>query len=308
MTVTHYNGSRGKMEIATMPHPYLVNAHRKLADQNDPSRVGEVSAMAEQIARNDAAFAEIKPAEKAPEAENPRVYVGANNPPGDPFDALAVHANDLLDQARGVTTVENADQLAAVKALEGDLKDAFDLLEAMRVEKKKPLDEQISEIQTTFNVYLAPLTNKTTKGKIPLALDALKKAREPWQQEQDRLKREAAETARLAAEKAAQEVAEAAKTFAPDDLEAREQVEALFQDAEAAKRDAARALASATKGTGLRSYWVPELVDPMAALKHYMTNRSDELKAWLLDQARKDIQVNIRTIPGFEITEERRAV
>lgn len=60
--VTHYHGSRGPMEIATMPHPYLVNAHRKLADQNDPERAGEVAAMAAQIAINNEQYAEAEAA------------------------------------------------------------------------------------------------------------------------------------------------------------------------------------------------------------------------------------------------------
>lgn len=60
--VTHYHGSRGPMEIASMPHPYLVNAHRKLADQNDPERAGEVAAMAAQIAANNEAYAEAEAA------------------------------------------------------------------------------------------------------------------------------------------------------------------------------------------------------------------------------------------------------
>ena len=60
--VTHYHGSKGPMEIASMPHPYLVNAHRKLADQNDPERAGEVEAMAAQIAANNEAHAEAEAA------------------------------------------------------------------------------------------------------------------------------------------------------------------------------------------------------------------------------------------------------
>lgn len=224
----------------------------------------------------------------------------------DPFTANKIHADDLLDQARGVTTVTTAEQLAAVKALEGDLKDAADLLEKLRVEKKKPLDDQIADIQTTFNVYLAPLTNKTVKGKIPLALDALKKAKEPWLQEQDRIKREAAEKARQAAEEAARVAAEAARAASVEDLEAREEAEALIQSAAAAQRNANRAEKATTTGTGLRSYWVPELTDAMAALKFYMVNRPDALKEFLLAQARIDIAASIRVIPGFTISEERR--
>ena len=61
-TVTHYHGSKGPMEIATMPHRYLVNAHAKLADTDDGSRAAELAAMATQIARNNEEFAEAEAA------------------------------------------------------------------------------------------------------------------------------------------------------------------------------------------------------------------------------------------------------
>lgn len=60
--VTHYQGSRGSMEIATMPHSYLLNAHRKLADTDDGSRAAEVAAMAAQIAINNEQYAEAEAA------------------------------------------------------------------------------------------------------------------------------------------------------------------------------------------------------------------------------------------------------
>ncbi len=242
-------------------------------------------------------------------ADIDRLGIGANGPPDDrapdPFGALQVNADDLLDQARGVTTVATADQLDAVNALADDLKEAAEALEGLRVEKKKPLDEQIAEIQATFNVYLAPLTNKSVKGKIPLALDALKKAKEPYLVEQDRLRREAAETARIAAERAAQEAAEAARSVAPDDMESREAVEALVHDATAAQRVANKATKATTTGTGLKSVWTPELTDATAALRHYMNTRPDALRAWLVEQAQTDIAASIRTVPGFTITEQR---
>ena len=106
---------------------------------------------------------------------------------------------------------------------------------------------------------------------------------------------------------AARIAAEAARAASVDDLEAREEAEALVQAAAAAQRQATRATKATTSGTGLRSYWVAELVDPMAALKHYMTTRPDDLKAWLNEMARRDVAGPVRVIPGFEIAEERRA-
>lgn len=232
--------------------------------------------------------------------------IGHNGAPVDPFDALKIHADDLLDQARTIAKVENEEQLAAVNTLADDLKQAADALEAERVARKKPHDDAIEVIQSTFNPYLAPLKNKVP-GKIPLALDVLVKAKTPYLQEQERLRLVAAEQARLAAEEAARVAAEAARAASGEDMEAREEAEVLVVQAQALARNATRAEAATTKGTGLRSYWTPELTDAMTALKHYMADRPEELKAWLLDQARKDVARAIRTIPGFTVNEERRA-
>jgi len=60
--VTHYKGSRGLMEIASMPHSYLLNAHDKLVRDGDPEREPEIQAMRAQIIANDAAFAEAEAA------------------------------------------------------------------------------------------------------------------------------------------------------------------------------------------------------------------------------------------------------
>lgn len=233
--------------------------------------------------------------------------IGHNHPPVDPFDALKVNADDLLDQVRTIAAVENEDQLAAVNTLASELKDAADALESERVARKKPHDDAIAEIQATFNVYLAPLTNKTVKGKIPLALDAIKKAKEPYLQEQERKRREEAERVRLAAEEAAKAAAEAARAAAGEDMEAREEAEVLVIEAQAMARNAARAETSASKGSGLRSYWVAELTDATAALKHYIARNPDAVKDFLRDLARKDVAAGLRTIPGFTVSEERRA-
>lgn len=59
---THYKGSRGPQEIASMPHSYLSNAYDKLVREADPEREPERQAMARQIAANNEAFAEAEAA------------------------------------------------------------------------------------------------------------------------------------------------------------------------------------------------------------------------------------------------------
>lgn len=52
---THYEGSRGPMEIASMPYPYLRNARDKLVrEQRDGERQAEIDAMSAQIDKLDA--------------------------------------------------------------------------------------------------------------------------------------------------------------------------------------------------------------------------------------------------------------
>lgn len=232
--------------------------------------------------------------------------IGHNGAPADPFDALKVHADDLLDQARSIAKVETADQLATVEALADELKDAASALEAERVARKAPHDDAIEAIQSTFNPYLAPLKNKVP-GKIPLALDVIAKAKTPYLNEQDRLKREAAEKLRREAEEAARVASEAARAAAGEDMEAREEAEALVNQAQTAARIASRAETAATTKTGLRSYWSAVLVDPMTALKHYIARDPDAVKAFLTEMGRKDVLAGARSIPGFDVIEERKA-
>src|SRR3546814_5281822 len=62
-----------------------------------------------------------------------------------------------------------------------------------------------------------------------------------------------------------------------------------------------------SRAIGLRTYYTAELVDPVAALKHYKQAQPEALKAWLLDQGQKDVSAGKRAIPGFAIKEDRRA-
>lgn len=234
--------------------------------------------------------------------------IGHNGAPEeiDPFEALKVHADDLLDQARSIAKVENEEQLAAVNKLADDLKEAADALEAERVARKKPHDEAIDAIQSTFNPYLAPLKNKAP-GKIPLALDVILKAKTPYLQEQERKRLAEVERVRKEAEEAAAKAAEAARAAAGEDMEAREEAEVLIVQAQALQRNATRAAASATKGSGLKSEWVAEMTDANAAMLHYVTRNPDAVKDFLREMARKDVAAGVRTIPGFTITENRKA-
>jgi Xaa-Pro aminopeptidase len=96
------------------------------------------------------------------------------------------------------------------------------------------------------------------------------------------------------------------------DLAAQEQAEALLKAAKQSEAAATRAENDKAHAHGgaraahLRSYWTPILTDPSAGLRHYVTTNSEAVKAFLLDLAVKDVASGKRTVPGFEITEERK--
>src|SRR3546814_427631 len=97
------------------------------------------------------------------------------------------------------------------------------------------------------------------------------------------------------------------------DLAAAEQAEGARRVADKAEREAAKAdktkahASGGSRAIGLRTYYTAELVDPVAALKHYKQAQPEALKAWLLDQGQKDVSAGKRAIPGFAIKEDRRA-
>lgn len=57
MSVTHYLGSKGPVEIAKMAYPHLVAAYAKLGrERTDDSRDAEFVAMSEEIQRRDVEY------------------------------------------------------------------------------------------------------------------------------------------------------------------------------------------------------------------------------------------------------------
>lgn len=233
---------------------------------------------------------------------------GHNNPPPSPREALAAHIDDLLTEARNwadgteVTTEAQHDDLTR---LIGDLLTADRDADAARKTEREPFDEQIEEIQCWYNVYIAPLKNKVP-GSIPKSVAALRATAEKW-----RLKKlaEAEEAARLAREEAAVKAAaaaEAARAVDPTDLASVESVESLIFEAKAAARQAGKAEAATSSGTGLTTYYEAVLTDPRAAVLHYMTERRGEFIGLVEQLAAQDVRGGKRTIPGFSVEERKR--
>ena len=235
-------------------------------------------------------------------------------PNATPFDLIADHLEDLIAEARNFADgepVASQGQADAVSALIESLRIAAKDADAERVRENKPHDDAKAAVQARYNVWIAPLTNKVP-GKVFKAIDALKACLQPYLAKLDAEKREAERIAREAADKAARDAAEAMRAAAANDLQAREEAEALIAQAEAAQKVAKAAAgdkAHATGGSramGLRSVWRATVTDAQAAAAHYWRTNPDAFAVLLQKLADDDVRSGKRSgIPGVEIVEER---
>jgi len=239
-------------------------------------------------------------------AEYELVGPGHNNPPQPtPYELSAQEITDLYAEAKlwldgeKVTTQEQAD---ALNTLADRIRKAGKLADDRRVEEAKPFDYGKKEVQARYK----PIIEQADK-----AVDAVKAALKPYllelerqQQEKARIAREEAEAARAAAMKAMQERDAA-------NLEQAEAAEALVRaskqaDLDAIKADNAKAHA---KGEGraahLRTVWRAKMTDPHKAAAWVWKERNAELVAFVQDLADKAVRSGVRSIPGFEIIDEK---
>lgn len=227
-----------------------------------------------------------------------------SNLPPDPAVLFAEEVDDLLLEARnwldGEPIADEA-QADAVSSLLNRLRRVSKDADAARKLAKKPHDEAAKAVQAVW----VPIIDKCE-----LASTAAKDALAPWLISVDEQQRAAAEAAMVEAERLAVVARDAAKGAAGN-LEAMEDAERLLEAAEAARKDAERAdkakahALGGERAVGLREVWTPTLVDGAAALAYYRTQEPDELKAWLVEQASKDVRAGARALPGFDIVCER---
>jgi hypothetical protein len=234
-------------------------------------------------------------------------------PNATPFDLIADHLEDLISEARIFADgepVSNQGQADAVSALIEDLRLAAKDADAERVRENEPHDKAKAAVQAKYAPLIADPKNKNP-GKVWKAIDALKASLQPFLAKLDAEKREAERVAREAADKAAKDAADAMRAAAANDLQAREEAEALIADAEAAQKAAdaaAKDKAHATGGSramGLRSVWKAELKDAQIAAGFFWKRDPSVFNAFLQKLADEDVRAGKRSIPGFDVTEAR---
>ena len=234
--------------------------------------------------------------------------IGHNQlPEPTPYEAIKVHADDLLLEARNWadgSRIENQQQADALSALIDQLRKGAQAVDNVRKAEKQPHMDAAKAVDALFN----PI-----KDKLDLAVTATKKTLAAWLLELERRQREAAEQAAREAEAARRQAALARALIDESDLEGLEAAAEATDNAAQLAKDAKRAenaKAHATGGAraiGLRSYFTPRRVSSKDAMTHYWATRREEVEAFLDQIARSDVARGVRSIPGYEILEERRA-
>jgi len=221
-----------------------------------------------------------------------------------PFDEVTEEILSLYEEAKNwadgepITTQKQCD---ALDVIDKALLDAGKKLDALRVEEKRPLDEQVQAIQDRYNPFIQP-----KKGKVDLGKSALGDMLAAWRAAVAKKKEEAA---RLAREEADAKIAAATAAIreSSGNLAEREAAEELLKDAKQADRFAKRQDRAATTGTGLRTVWVAELQDESAALDWAYGRDHVRFKELVQQMANEAVRTGARSVPGFVVREEKRA-
>lgn len=242
---------------------------------------------------------------------NPLIVVGSNNPPEPtPFELSDKAINDLYDEAKlwlDGAPVDNADMANGVTNLKNMILRARKAADENRDAEKRPFLEAGREVDARYKPLLT---------KADLAIDACKKANAPWLiKVQAEIDRKAAE-ARAEADRQREAAHAAIRASDHTNLAEREAAEELLTSAKRAEADAARAekakpLSGGAVGRrdGLVTVYAAELVDPVAAIKHYCKVNPRAVCEFLQGLADSHIRFGAHAedeLPGFKITSEQK--
>lgn len=241
--------------------------------------------------------------------------IGHNNPPVDPFDAISTKIDGLFNEAKNFLDGEEIATPAmaeCVATLLNNIREAEKEADALRIEENQPFDEGKAAVQAKYAPLIA--NTKAVRGKTVLATEACKKALAPYQAKLKAAQEAAAAEARRVADEARRKAEEEARKAVQDaaNLEAAERAAEAAETARKAeigaqsKENATPKIANrGGRAIGLRTYYVPTLTDPVAAMEHYWLHPM--FNDVLLQLAKAEIAGGARSIPGFEINEEQRA-
>jgi hypothetical protein len=212
-----------------------------------------------------------------------------------PRERLSSQLDDLLDEARlwldGSPCADQA-QADGLAQLLADARKIAAALEAERKAEAEPFDRGKAAVQAAYKPLL---------GKADTLQQHVKAALADWMARQQQVQREAEDAARREAEA----LAERAREVRGDGLAGALVSDTLLEQADAARAAAdklAREKAGAKAATGgrkvtLRTVTEPVAVEhPLTALLWALTTRPDELRAWLLGEARRALPARVAGI------------
>ncbi|NKJ03112.1 hypothetical protein [Rhizobium sp. SG741] len=221
-----------------------------------------------------------------------------------PHEAIFQQIDDLYDEAKnwadGEPITDEAMHDAITKLYDG-LHELGKQADELRVEKKKPLDDQIKAIQDEFNPYI-----QAKRGKVDLGKSALGDLLAAWRAKVAAEKKAEADKIAAAAE-AARKAADEAMRASSGNLAAREEAEEQLAEAKRLEKTARRWDKATTTGTGLRTVWVATLEDAEKALDWAFARSPGEFNALAQKMADEAVRGGARAVPGFSVTEDKRA-
>lgn len=231
---------------------------------------------------------------------NAPAMIGHNNPPSPIAAILEPHAA-ILSEAENWADgqpVENEGQMAAVDALIKGVKAARKALDTARDAATKPLHEAWKAEVAAWKPTQDDLDRIVSC--LVAAVDEFKRKLAAAKAEEERIAREEAWRAKIAAEEAAK-VADAATS----DIEAQR----AAVEAQEAADDAWRHVGdiAADKVKGLRTVTIAEVTDYGACINWIRTNDRQALVDFMDAYAQKAVRAGIRDIAGVTVRTEKQA-
>ena len=220
--------------------------------------------------------------------------IGHNSPPAD--IAFSLEVDDLfslLSDTLAGGEVTTDEQEAAIDAILDDFRKAGADAEKARKTEKEPHLEAGRQVDAKWK----PIVDKATRGTT-----ACKDALTPYRTAKQAAKDAAARKAREEAEERARAAQAALKQS--DDLEAKFAAEV---EIEAAQKLVAVANKIDRSATGLRTTWMHRIVNRRELLLHVVERYPEDLADMLNEFVRRQVASGLRTMPGVEILEQKRA-
>ena len=221
-----------------------------------------------------------------------------------PFEVSRDRISGLYAEAKNWCDgepIDSEEKGAEVRKLLDMLGEEIRTADARRKVENEPFDAGKAEVQARYNTLIGD--TKSVKGKAILAQAACRQALTPWLQKQEAERLAAAEAARREAEAKAREAALAFQVTRADDLEEREEAEALAREAKAAEATARKA--SKQTATGLRTVTRSQVTDYRAFLRWIAESRPEALRGMLDTYAETLCAQKVRDVPGVSFVDER---